>query len=167
MASKSGNLALTRTLTKKKYTFSCITWVPVPQIKHMGACLREKNLEVHYHGFLCLKLNIWGLVWKVFARGKFRGTLPWSAVHVAYSLIRPKSQIPNIRHDGTLSIGNFMLMTKKPKDLEFEPLHPKNVLLASVAHGISCFFIYTLGHTNMQPWIFWGKVEKKEEISET
>jgi hypothetical protein len=61
---------------------------------------------------------------------------------VAYSLIRPKSQIPNIRHDGTLSIGNFMLMIKKPKDLEFEPVHPKNVLLASVVHGISCLFVY-------------------------
>jgi hypothetical protein len=51
--------------------------------------------------------------------------LPWSAAHVAYSLIRPKSQISNIRHDGTLSIGNFMLMMKKPKNLEFEPVHPK------------------------------------------
>jgi hypothetical protein len=59
---------------------------------------------------------------------------------VAYSLIRPKSQIPNIRHDGTLSIKNFMLMMKKPKNLEFEPVHSKNVLLASVVHGISCLF---------------------------
>jgi predicted membrane channel-forming protein YqfA (hemolysin III family) len=67
--------------------------------------------------------------------------LSWSAAHVAYSLIRPKSQIPNIRHDGTLSFGNFMLMMKKPKDLEFEPVHPKNVLLASVVHGISCLFV--------------------------
>jgi hypothetical protein len=33
-----------------------------------------------------------------------------------------------------------MLMMKKPKDLEFEPVHPKNVLLASVVHGISCLF---------------------------
>jgi hypothetical protein len=33
-----------------------------------------------------------------------------------------------------------MLMMKKPKDLEFEPVDPKNVLLASVLHGISCFF---------------------------
>jgi hypothetical protein len=48
--------------------------------------------------------------------------LPWSAAHVAYSLIRPMSQIPNIRDDGTLSIENFMLMMKKPKNLEFEPL---------------------------------------------
>jgi hypothetical protein len=69
-----------------------------------------------------------------------RATLPWPAVHEAYSLIRPKSQIPNIRHDGTLSIGNFMLMMKKLENLEFEPLHPKNVRLASVAHGISCLF---------------------------
>jgi hypothetical protein len=30
---------------------------------------------------------------------------------------------------------------KKPKDLEFEPMHPKNVLLASVVHGISCLFL--------------------------
>jgi hypothetical protein len=65
-----------------------------------------------------------------------------SAAHVAYSIIRPKSQIPNIRHDGTLSIGNFMLMMKKPKNLEFEPLYPKNVLLASVVHRISCLFSY-------------------------
>jgi hypothetical protein len=47
------------------------------------------------------------------------------------------SQIPNIRHDGTLSFGNFMLMMKKPKNLEIEPLHPKNVLLASVVQRIS------------------------------
>jgi hypothetical protein len=59
---------------------------------------------------------------------------------VAYSLILPMSQISNIRHDGTLSIRNFMLMMKKPKDLEFEPVDPKNVLLASVVHGISYLF---------------------------
>jgi hypothetical protein len=34
-----------------------------------------------------------------------------------------------------------MLMMKKPKNLEFEPLHLKNVLLASVVHGISCLFL--------------------------
>jgi hypothetical protein len=62
---------------------------------------------------------------------------------MAYSLIRPKSHIPNIRHDGILSIGNFMLMMKKPKDLEFELMHPKIVLLASVVHGISCLFFLT------------------------
>jgi hypothetical protein len=64
---------------------------------------------------------------------------------VAHSLIRPKSQIPNIRHDGTLLIGNFMLMMKKPKDLEFEPEHPKNVLLASVVHEISCLLLLISG----------------------
>jgi hypothetical protein len=31
-----------------------------------------------------------------------------------------------------------MLMMKKPKNLEFEPMHPQNVLLASVVHEISC-----------------------------
>jgi hypothetical protein len=35
-----------------------------------------------------------------------------------------------------------MLMMKKPKDLEFEPVHPKNVLLASVVHGISCLLCH-------------------------
>jgi hypothetical protein len=69
-----------------------------------------------------------------------RATWPWPAAQVAYSLIRPKSQIPNIRHDGTLSFGNFLLMMKKFNNLEFETLHPKNVLLASVVHGISCLF---------------------------
>jgi hypothetical protein len=33
-----------------------------------------------------------------------------------------------------------MLMMNNPKNLEFEPMHPKNVLIASVVHGISCFF---------------------------
>jgi hypothetical protein len=64
--------------------------------------------------------------------------MPWSAAHVAYSLIRPKSQISNIRHDGTLSNRNFILKMKKPKNLGFEPVHPKNVLFVSVVHGISC-----------------------------
>jgi hypothetical protein len=38
-----------------------------------------------------------------------------------------------------------MLMMKKPKNLELEPLHPKNVLLASVVHGISCLFEQKFG----------------------
>jgi hypothetical protein len=33
-------------------------------------------------------------------------------------------------------------MMKKPKNLEFEPVHPKNVLLASVVHGISCLCVF-------------------------
>jgi hypothetical protein len=38
---------------------------------------------------------------------------------------------------------NFILKMKKPKNFGFEPVsYPKNVLLASVVHGISCFFIY-------------------------
>jgi hypothetical protein len=37
-----------------------------------------------------------------------------------------------------MMIGNFMLMMKKTKNLEFEPLLPKNVILASVVIGISC-----------------------------
>jgi hypothetical protein len=33
---------------------------------------------------------------------------------------------------------------KKPKNLGFEPVHPKNVLLASVVHGISCLLKISL-----------------------
>jgi hypothetical protein len=33
-----------------------------------------------------------------------------------------------------------MLKIKKTKNLEVEPLHPKNMLLASVVHGVSCLF---------------------------
>jgi hypothetical protein len=84
----------------------------LPQIKHMRTCLEG------------------------YARGKFRATLPWSAAHVANSLIRPKSQIPNIRHDVTLSIGNFMLMMKKTKNHEFEPVHPKNVLVVECSNYV-------------------------------
>jgi hypothetical protein len=51
-----------------------------------------------------------------------------------------KVQISNIEHDCTLPNRNFILKMKKPKNLEFEPVHPKNVLLASVVHGISCLF---------------------------
>jgi hypothetical protein len=35
--------------------------------------------------------------------------------------IRPNSKNSNIRHDGTLSIRNFMLMLKKPMDPDLEP----------------------------------------------
>jgi hypothetical protein len=55
-------------------------------------------------------------------------------------LLPNPAKVPNIRHDGTLSIGNFMLMMKT-KNLELEPVHPKNVLLASVAHEIFGLFI--------------------------
>jgi hypothetical protein len=42
-----------------------------------------------------------------------------------------------------------MLMMKKLNNLEFEPLHPINVLLASVVHGISCLFNF-LGRFGVQ-----------------
>jgi hypothetical protein len=45
---------------------------------------------------------------------------PWSYAPVAYSPIRPKSQIFNIGHDYTLWIRNFMVMMKKPENLDFE-----------------------------------------------
>jgi hypothetical protein len=41
---------------------------------------------------------------------------------MAYSLIRPKSQNSNIRHDGILVIRNLMLMLKNSMGSNFEPL---------------------------------------------
>jgi hypothetical protein len=41
---------------------------------------------------------------------------------VAYSLIRPKSHISNIKHDGTLSFRNFIMMVKNFKNYIFEPI---------------------------------------------
>jgi hypothetical protein len=40
--------------------------------------------------------------------------MPWSAAPMA-SPIRPKFQISNVGHVGTLSIRNFLLMLKEPK----------------------------------------------------
>jgi hypothetical protein len=48
--------------------------------------------------------------------------MPWSAAPMAYSPIRPKSQISNVGHNGTLSIRNFILMVNKLKNPNFEPL---------------------------------------------
>jgi hypothetical protein len=45
---------------------------------------------------------------------------PWSSAPVAYTPIRPKSQIFNIGHDYTLWIRNFMVMMKKPETFNFE-----------------------------------------------
>jgi hypothetical protein len=39
---------------------------------------------------------------------------------MAYSPIRPKSQISNVGHDGTLSIRYFILMVKELKNPNFE-----------------------------------------------
>jgi hypothetical protein len=44
-------------------------------------------------------------------------------VPVAYPLIRPKSHISNIGHDGTLSFGNFIMMFKNFKNHNFEALY--------------------------------------------
>jgi hypothetical protein len=45
-----------------------------------------------------------------------------------------------------------MLMMKKPKNLEFEPVRPKNVLLASVVHGISCLLLEVSVLTPISPY---------------
>ena len=50
-------------------------------------------------------------------------SLFWAtALHGPTAIIRPKSQISNIGHDGTLSIRNFMTIMKNTKNLFFEPL---------------------------------------------
>jgi hypothetical protein len=53
---------------------------------------------------------------------------PWSSAPVAYSPIRPKSQIFNIGHDYALWIRNFMVMMKKPENTSI-------LRLGSMAHG--------------------------------
>jgi hypothetical protein len=58
-----------------------------------------------------------------------------------------------------------MLVMKIPKDLEFEPVHPEKVLLASVAHGISCLFEQILkiseGAIFVHPhlWLFFSQIK--------
>jgi hypothetical protein len=56
----------------------------------------------------------------------------WSPMEPILAIIRQKSKISNIEHNCTLSNRNFILKMKKSKNLGFEPVHPKNVLLASV-----------------------------------
>ena len=65
---------------------------------------------------------MWGLVRKVSVQGSFWAQTSWPRAPLAYSSIRPKSQISNIGHDGTLSIRNFMTIMKNTKNLIFEPL---------------------------------------------
>jgi hypothetical protein len=50
--------------------------------------------------------------------------MPWSAAPMAYSSIRPKSQISKVGHDGALAIRNFILMVNKLKNPNFEPFCP-------------------------------------------
>jgi hypothetical protein len=68
-----------------------------------------------------------------------------------------KSQISNMRHDGNLSIGNFMLMMKKPNNLEFEPVPQKMCSLLPWVHGISCLFFMDFPHDS--------KIQKENPLS--
>jgi hypothetical protein len=59
-----------------------------------------------------------------------------------------------------------MLMMKKTKNLEFEPVHPKNVRLASVTHGISCLlenFVW-LDTIDTKPQLSLPKFKKNRQI---
>jgi hypothetical protein len=53
-----------------------------------------------------------------------------------------------------------MLMMRKPKNPEFEPLHPKNVLFASLLHGISCLLNFFFFLTTFWPH-FWLQIFMK------
>jgi hypothetical protein len=50
----------------------------------------------------------------------------WSSAPVAFSPIRPESQIFNIGHGYPLWIRNFMVMMKKSENLDFETPRPKS-----------------------------------------
>jgi hypothetical protein len=94
---------LTRTFTKKKRLFKYNLGSFASNQTYGGhgglfeRSLREKKFELHYH----------------------------AAADVAYSLIRPKSQILKIRHDGTYSIDRKFHADDENLKLEFEPVHPK------------------------------------------
>jgi hypothetical protein len=63
--------------------------------------------------------------------------MPWSAAPMAYSLIRPKSQISNVGHDGTLSIRNLLLMLKELKNPNSRPLEANGALAHTSHHPAS------------------------------
>jgi hypothetical protein len=63
--------------------------------------------------------------------------MPWSAAPMAYSPIRPKSQISNVGHDGTLSIRNFKLMVKELKKPNFEAFGANGALAHTSHHSAS------------------------------
>jgi hypothetical protein len=65
-----------------------------------------------------------------------------------------------------------MLIMEKPKKLEFKPVHPKNVLLASVVHGISCLFLVpkvlligiSTQNFHINPYKHFGSTPQNHEI---
>jgi hypothetical protein len=93
VALKSRNLAVTGTLNKKKHLYK----------QNSSSCDSNLTYEASFERSRC-KNN---------CKFKARGHLgSW-----------PKSHISNIGHDGILSFSNFMLMVKKHRNLNFEPLH--------------------------------------------
>jgi hypothetical protein len=106
----------------EKYTFTSITRVPVVQIEqiraHLNSCLAQE------------------LLWD---------QSPWSPATVAYSLIRPKTHISNIGHDGTLSFRNFVMLVKKFKNHNFEPILAYGHDLAKVPEFRNWAWWYSIG----------------------
>jgi hypothetical protein len=70
---------------------------------NLSSCYQNWNFPSH------------GLLRKISAPGMFFVLDQWSSAPVAYSPIRPKSQIFNIGHDYALWIRNFMVMMKNPR----------------------------------------------------
>jgi hypothetical protein len=66
-----------------------------------------------------MRAHLKGLSARIVMSSEFMVTC---ASAVAYSLIRPKSHISNMRHDGTVSFRNFIMMVKNFKNYNFEPI---------------------------------------------
>jgi nucleoside-diphosphate-sugar epimerase len=63
---------------------------------------------------------MWRLLQKISAPEMLFVLDPASSAHKAYSSIQPKSQIFNIGHDYALRVKIFIVMMKKPENLDFE-----------------------------------------------
>jgi hypothetical protein len=176
----------------RKYAFLSITWVRVVRIEHVRA--PSKGLSIR--NVFCIESMVnWacGLLpnpakvpnfqyraWLCSMDQKFHGddektqeSRFWDLAQWLTAIIRPKSQNSNIRHDGILSIGNFMLMINKHfarfklpgKLLKTK----KNVLLIFVATRyflfIFLFFAYLASQTKKNSE-FTEKIQQKDISSE-
>jgi hypothetical protein len=113
----------------RKYAFLSITWVPAIRIEHVRAPLKglsTRNVFCIGLMFICAcgllpnpaKVpNFQYRAWLCSMDQKFHGddektqeSRFWDLTKWPTAIIRPKSQNSNIKHDGILSIGNFMLM---------------------------------------------------------
>jgi hypothetical protein len=113
----------------RKYAFLSITWVPVIRMEHVRALSKGLSTRNVFctepmvicacgllpnpakvpnfnigHDYALYGSEISGWWWKT------REFWFWDLTQWPMAIIRPKSQNSNIKHDGILSIGNFLLM---------------------------------------------------------